>query len=366
MQFTFVASFIAAAAALVSAADTGLVSFLAGQTSGSTAVTTLVSLVSKQPAILSALSSTVGPITVFAPTDDAFKAFLANPPAGFDATNATQVADVLSYHVAATLFKPNSARAFIDTLRPNPSTGGSPTQIRADFNSSASSVALYFGLNSSNVISSSPVTLQDMSTMKTGNAIVHFIDTVLVPPTDAATTASAVPILSTLVSALAKANLVSAVTGAQNITILAPVNTAFGAINSTVASLTTAQLSNVLTFHVISGIFRSTDLIAAGASLSNVPTLFTSANLTESNDGTTIKVAGAGNTNPAKVIISDVLIANGVVHVIDTVLLPSLSSLGVGSTTITTSPTVSVKNGASAVSAGSVGALAAAAIALML
>ncbi|KAI9366174.1 FAS1 domain-containing protein [Zopfochytrium polystomum] len=361
----FFATITLLASAAVAAADTGIIADLSKYTTagGAFTVNTLITVASlpSQKAVLDTLANAAGPITLFAPTDDAFAKVIA---AGFNSSDVAALTDVLLYHVAPTAFVPSAAREFIDTARPNPANGGKPTKLRSDLNSTSKAVTLTFGLSSAKVIQTDHVTLTGG-----GAAVIHFIDAVLVPPTTAAATASNVPSLSSLVAALKTANLVDAVTSASGITILAPVNDAFTAIASTAATLTTAQLASVLTFHVIPGVFYSTDLVKAGPTLANIPTLFAGNNLTETNDGTTVQISGAGNTSPAKVVITDVLVANGVVHVIDTVLLPKLSNLPTGSasatatsTAATASPT-SLKAGAAKVAPAGLAAAAVAAVA---
>jgi len=99
---------------------------------------------------------------------------------------------------------------------------------------------------------------------------------------------------------------------ASDITIFAPSNLAFAAIGGTAANLTTAQLTDILSYHVING------TIAYSSSLGNgsVATL--------GRDNVTITVTdGAVFVNGARVINADVLVAGGVMHVIDSVLNPA-------------------------------------------
>jgi uncharacterized surface protein with fasciclin (FAS1) repeats len=94
--------------------------------------TTLLQLVSEQPAILKALTDAKGPITVFAPTDAAFKKLL---DAKFDVSNKEAVADVLLYHVvgdATYLPDGKTPRTFLNTLRTNPLNFGDATDLRVD------------------------------------------------------------------------------------------------------------------------------------------------------------------------------------------------------------------------------------------
>jgi uncharacterized surface protein with fasciclin (FAS1) repeats len=131
------------------------------------------------------------------------------------------------------------------------------------------------------------------------------IDRVLtIPPLDAATLVA--ENLTALAGALTAAKLVDTVSSLKDVTIFAPTNAAFDAIGAAVANLTTEQLSSILTYHVVQGV------VGYSSALTNMslPTV-NGANLT-------LTVADGGVwVNGAKVVVPDVLVANGVVHIID-------------------------------------------------
>lgn len=112
--------------------------------------------------------------------------------------------------------------------------------------------------------------------------------------------------LTSAAGALRQANLVQTVDHLRDVTIFVPSNEAFSAISSLASNLTTETLASILQYHVVVG------TVAYSTTLSN----------------TTIQTVGGGNVtiriinnnvfvNSAKVIIPDVLVSNGVVHVID-------------------------------------------------
>ena len=110
-----------------------------------------------------------------------------------------------------------------------------------------------------------------------------------------ATAASANPVLSTLVTAVKKADLVDTLNSAKNITVFAPANSAFAKIpsatlNSVLASK--AELTKVLTYHVVAGRY------------------------TPAGSGSRYTINGAG------VVCGNVQTANATVYIIDTVLMP--------------------------------------------
>lgn len=93
----------------------------------------------------------------------------------------------------------------------------------------------------------------------------------------------------------------------QDVTVFAPENSAFAAIDNLVASLSTQQLTTILEYHVVNGTVGYSSTLKDGQS---IPTL----------QGGSVKVSiRNGNIflNSAEVVVPDVLIANGVAHVID-------------------------------------------------
>ena len=135
----------------------------------------------------------------------------------------------------------------------------------------------------------------------------------------AATAASNNPELSTLVAAVTAAGLVDTLNGPGPFTIFAPANSAFAKIPTAdldaLLADPTGALTDILTIHVVSGSMSSTDLVEAGT----VEGL--NGELTIAQDGDTVTVDAGGG--PANVVCADVHVANGTVHIIDSVLLPA-------------------------------------------
>lgn len=146
------------------------------------------------------------------------------------------------------------------------------------------------------------------------NGVVHVIDRFLVVPANVSTTALAAN-LTSVFGALGTADLVEAVDTTPDVTIFAPSNMAFQNIGSALGNISTEALTSVLTYHVING------TIGYSSTLTNttIPTL-------NGAPLTITVVNGTVYVNSAKVIVPDVLVANGVVHVIDNVLNPANST----------------------------------------
>ena len=150
------------------------------------------------------------------------------------------------------------------------------------------------------------------------NGVIHVVDKVLVPPgvLNVVQMAQANPTFSTLVAMVA-ADLAGALGDASaELTVFAPTNTAFEAIASTVAGLSTEQLTTVLTYHVLGSQVLAADIPFSAA----VPTLSTQT-LTI-NAGTPPTITDKTAT-PAPIVATDVRASNGVIHVIGKVLIPT-------------------------------------------
>ena len=132
---------------------------------------------------------------------------------------------------------------------------------------------------------------------------------------DIVATAQATPELSTLVAAVTAADLGPTLQGEGPYTVFAPTNDAFAEIQDTVDTLlmpeNKSDLADVLTYHVVEGAVKAADL-TDGQEVTTVQ----GDKLTVSIDGDTVKVGDATVTQP------DVAASNGVVHVIDKVLVP--------------------------------------------
>jgi transforming growth factor-beta-induced protein len=148
------------------------------------------------------------------------------------------------------------------------------------------------------------------------NGVIHGIDAVMMLPNIVDHAVNNPTAFSSLVDALVATGLVSAVAGDGPLTVFAPVNQAFTDIADVVATLSDDQLSVVLRYHVVTALVRAAD-IEDGA----VGTLANQEFSISTADGVKITDATEGVSN---VVITDVTATNGVVHVIDRVLIPVL------------------------------------------
>ena len=273
-------------------------------------LSTLVAALQRAPDLLAADDDTASNLTVFAPTNEAFAAFLESDPRfnSIDDIPDEVLTQVLQYHILASKKLGADLEENEETL-----SGESLSIDKTD------------GL----VINGSvKVTAADI---EAANGVVHLIDQVLLPPSLApASTIAQIAIdteaLSTLVAALQRTPdlLETASNPAADITVFAPTNDAFGALLTAlgVESLDDVPdyvLRQVLEYHILASGKLAADLqndeeTLEGATLD-----------IDKTDGVVIN----GNTN----VIADLAnieAANGVVHVIDQVLVPPFIASALG------------------------------------
>ena len=146
---------------------------------------------------------------------------------------------------------------------------------------------------------------------------------------DIVTNASAAPNLSTLVAAVKAAGLVETLQGAGPFTVFAPTNDAFaklpaGAVDGLLKPEMKDALTGVLTYHVVAGNVDAAalmDLIKAGDGKATLTTV-QGATLTATTSGMGDVTLTDATGGTAKVTTADVRQSNGIVHVIDSVLMP--------------------------------------------
>lgn len=244
-----------------------------------------------------------GPFTVFAPTDEAF----AKLPDGTVASllkpeNKAQLVAILTHHVV-----PGRVPASqVVGLTGATTVGGQRVDIQANQDGVL--------VDGANVV---------QTDIMCSNGIIHVVDQVLLPVSETIPeVASAAGSFGTLLAAANAAGLVPTLSGEGPFTVFAPTEEAFGALpKGTVAELlkpeNKAKLAEILTYHVVSGRVYSD----AAVQLSSAPTVA----------GPSIQITlteSGANINDARLVQTDIDASNGVIHVIDRVLLPSASATG--------------------------------------
>jgi len=240
-----------------------------------------------------------GPFTVFAPTDEAF-AKLPKETLAALLKDPKTLGEILKYHVVSGAVK----AADVVKLSEAKTLQGEPVTIKVD--------------GSTVMINDAKVVKADI---ETSNGVIHVIDTVMMPPSmamsdkkDIVDTAVAAGSFKTLAAALQAAGLVDTLKGAGPFTVFAPTDEAFAKLPAgTVEALLKdpKALGDILKYHVVAGKVMASDVVK----LTSADTLL----------GKPVTITVNGDKvmiGDANVVKADIETSNGVIHVIDTVLLP--------------------------------------------
>jgi uncharacterized surface protein with fasciclin (FAS1) repeats len=231
-----------------------------------------------------------GPFTVFAPTDDAFAKL---PEGTVDALlkDPETLGAILKYHVvpgkvlAADVMKIKEAKSLLgQTIAIDTSKGV--------------------------MVENAKVTATDI---KCSNGVIHVIDTVILPRPDIIAIAKKAGQFKTLLTAIDAAGLTATLQGEGPFTVFAPTDEAFAKLPAgTLESLLQDKdkLRAVLTYHVVPGNVMAADVVK----LSEAKTV----------QGSKVKIdtTSGVKVNDAKVVKTDIRAGNGVIHVIDAVIVP--------------------------------------------
>ncbi len=238
-----------------------------------------------------------GPFTVFAPTDEAF----AKLPAGtvemlLKPENKAKLQAILTYHVV-----PGKVMA-ADVVK---LTGATTVQ----------------GQKVDIAVKDGKVTVDSATVVKTdigcSNGVIHVIDSVILPADkDIVDTAVGAGSFKTLAAALTAAGLIDTLKGEGPFTVFAPTDEAFaklpaGTVESLLKPENKEKLVAILTYHVVAGKVMASDVVKLKSAA------------TVNGKEVTIKVSDSGvMVDGAKVVKTDIETSNGVIHVIDSVILP--------------------------------------------
>jgi transforming growth factor-beta-induced protein len=231
-----------------------------------------------------------GPFTVFAPTDEAFSKV---PKDMIDALlkpeNKAKLTAILTYHVV-----PGKVMAGdVVKMKSAQTVNGQMVSINVEGNTV--------------MIDNAKVIKADI---EASNGVIHVIDTVILPK-DIVDTAVAAGVFKTLVAAVKAAGLVDTLKGEGPFTVFAPTDDAFkklpaGTVETLLKPENKSKLKAILTYHVVSGKVMASDLLKM-ASAKTVNGQNIAIGLTIDN---------------ARVVQPDIKCSNGVIHVIDSVILP--------------------------------------------
>ncbi|MHC4218624.1 MAG: fasciclin domain-containing protein [Planctomycetota bacterium] len=238
-----------------------------------------------------------GPFTVFAPTDEAF----AKLPSGtvemlVKPENKALLTSILTYHVVPG----DLPAAAVITRTSAPTLNGQRIDITVDRG---------VRVDQANVIKTD---------IACSNGTIHVIDRVIMPSTDTILdTAAKAGSFETLAAAIRTAGLVQALAGDGPFTVFAPTDAAFaklpaGTVENLLKPQNRHQLIEILKYHVVPGRIYASDALVAETA--------------ETVQGSRVRFSLDGNglmVNDASIVQADIEASNGVIHVVDEVILPS-------------------------------------------
>lgn len=238
-----------------------------------------------------------GPFTVFAPTDEAF----AKLPKGTVETllkpeNKAKLAAILKYHVVPGKVMSKD----VVTVKGAKSLNGQRIDVKVD--------------GKKVMIDGATVTSVDIACT---NGVIHVIDSVILPAdANIPAVADKAGAFKTLLAAAKAAGLVDALSGDKDLTVFAPTDEAFaklptGTVEDLLKPENKDKLAGILKYHVVEGRVYSEDALAAKSA--------------KTLQGASVKISvkdGAAYVDGAKILTTDIDASNGVIHVIDSVILP--------------------------------------------
>ena len=250
-----------------------------------------------------------GSFTVFAPTNEAFQTFLGAGVSVNDVPVATLKEILLNHVISGALTSSQLSTGYVKTLAKGTA-------------SSTNTLSMY--VNTTSGVKLNGVSNVTTANIAASNGVIHVVDAVIGLPT-IVTHATANANFSSLVGALTSAgqpDFVTILSGTGPFTVFAPTNDAFTSLNAELApggieSVSVSNLTKVLQYHVVSG-----NILAESLTEGQV------VNTLQTPQTFTIQLAGGAkikdvNNRPSNIIATDVQCSNGVIHVLDKVLLPT-------------------------------------------
>ncbi|TKX25193.1 fasciclin domain-containing protein 3 [Elsinoe australis] len=299
--------------AALAAAQSPLVDLLSSQPD----LSSLLDILTITPELVNTLSN-ANNITIFAPVNSAFAAIPPDTAEGvaISTRDPNGTSTLLNYHVLQGSY-PSSAFQETPLYYPtlfdnrsiifdNPRTNVTGGQNVGLFRNGSQFQVVRGELQTSNVI---------QADITVGGVTIHKIDEVLTIPLNASDTAERLNATAAL-GALTQAGLIDQLDIVPDLTLFIPNNEAFQAVGSAFAGASIETLRDVLQYHAVTGnVLFSTEVTNTTVTASNGGTL----NLTVIDDDIFV--------NGAKVILPNVLMSDGVAHVIDSVLNPDTQAI---------------------------------------
>ncbi|GAB4032022.1 fasciclin domain-containing protein [Spirosoma jeollabukense] len=269
-----------------------------------------------------------GTYTLLAPTDDAFKAFGLTSEAVIGLAPADLVKSVMQYHVLGSTLTAPAIPSAMNTAQQTLFPTGSVYFTKPVALTTATSSGTAVSVNGAHIL---------LADQQASNGVIHVIDRILLPPIYGTipNTIAQIPTVYALLAPTAGisfkllqqavtragATTASSLSATGPLTVFAPTDNAFkasGFDSTTIANTPVTALQAVLAYHVVPARVY-TPMVTSGSSL----TTSTGGTITIGSSATAITVMGKSNGGTASNIVGpDVTATNGVIHIIDRLLLP--------------------------------------------
>ncbi|KAJ4857264.1 fasciclin domain-containing protein [Trichoderma breve] len=298
---------------------------------GNKDLSTFYSLIQKYPDVLLQLPSYAG-VTIVAPSNEAFKNIPYTALNGvWDPNNKATTVPLLQYHILIGTV----ATAGLDT---------GPTYVRTTLLKSPKYTNVTFGQNV--LIAKQPgdtvvftTSMGTRCTLQEGDigfqgGLVQVVDNLLIPPSRIENTTEAFNVPNFLGSLYAS-KLMPKVSDEQNITVFAPVDSAFASVGGSLKHLDAKALARVMGYHIVP------NQVLVSSSLTNNTRLETLAKNAAGTAPESLVIRQSGNNkyvNSAQIVQPDILLANGIMHLISNVLNPDADAAIPNPTAVTQAP----------------------------
>ncbi|KUI69765.1 hypothetical protein VM1G_04841 [Cytospora mali] len=292
-------------------AQSGLLNDLDHVLSGRQDLSTFRDMLSRYPHVLLDLPNYAG-VTIVAPNNDAFE-----KNRDWDPDNRDMMTDILTYHMLQGTVSTKAIQIGIPVYAPTLLKDSASTNI------TGGQRVIIHSQSNEEIVFTSGADLR--STVVEGDiqfsdGMLHIVDTMLVPPMRLEPTCRIYyPILRAFLAALYRTGLIDQFANTRDVTIFAPWDTAFQLTSGALSTLQPSELKDILTYHIIPGqVLYSPDL-------SNATTWPTLSQVKGATGPANVTVTFAGNNryiDSSQILHADILIANGVVHMMENVLNP--------------------------------------------
>ncbi|KAM0255813.1 hypothetical protein ACHAQJ_005400 [Trichoderma viride] len=300
-------------------------------------LSTYYALIQKYPDVLLQLPSYAG-VTIIAPSNEAFRNIPYTALNGvWNATDKATTVPLLQYHI----LQGTVATAALDTgptyVRPTLLTSSRYTNVTAGQNvliakQPGDTVVFTTSMGTRCTLTEGDITFQ--------GGLIQVVDNLLVPPTRIQNTTEAFGVPNFL-GGLYAGKLMPKVSYEQNITVFAPVDSAFATIGGSLKHLDAKAVARIMGYHIIP------NQVLVSSSLTNGTRLQTLAENTAGNAPESLIIRQAGNNkyvNSAQIVQPDILLANGIMHLISDVLNPDVEAAVPNPTAVSQAPVFPVSS----------------------